>query len=141
MRSQNVYKIKCQNGDQLERNAKMPQEIKVPSLTIQIPEGFEILPTEEVDDLRSRADMRCWWDMKEVTTRYHRSKPWILEVLYNRKFKPLLENKCVFYGGKNKRRMYLFEPVRFSKFMRDYFPEITKELGKGIDNVKKERIK
>lgn len=30
------------------------------------------------------------------------------------------------------RRSYLFEPTSFSKFMRDWFPEIVKEMEEGI---------
>lgn len=119
----------------------MPQEIKVSNLTVTIPPNLEIVCKDELKKLHEQADMRCWWTKDEVVKRYHRGWNWISAMLYSPKFRPMLEGKCVFYGGKGTRRMYLFEPVGFSKFMRDYFPEITKELGHGINNVKKERIK
>ncbi|BDR56910.1 DUF771 domain-containing protein [Xylocopilactobacillus apis] len=110
----------------------MQQTIRLDSLTIPIPEGFEILPKAEVNDLRKKADLSCWWTMGDVEKRYHRKREWIKKVLYSKKFRPLLEHKCVMYAGTGGRRTYLFEPVGFSKFMREWFPEITREMEKGV---------
>lgn len=90
-----------------------------------------ILPKDEIDDLKKQADLSCWWTMKDVCERYHRSRDWIVAMLGRPQFKKLLDHKCVMYadGG---RRSYLFEPEKFSKFMRDWFPEIVKEMEEGI---------
>lgn len=114
-----------------ERKEKTTQEIKISNLTIPVPDGFEIVSKEEIEDLRKKADLSCWWTLKEVEKRYHRSRPWLMKVLGTPKFKKILENRSVMYadGG---RRSYLFEPTSFSKFMRDWFPEIVKEMEEGI---------
>ncbi|BDR59553.1 DUF771 domain-containing protein [Xylocopilactobacillus apicola] len=115
----------------------MVQSIKLAELEIPIPKGFRIITDEEFNDLNQKADYGRWWSMKDVEERYHRKRNWILGVLYNPKFKPLLEHKAVMYGGKGGKSVYLFEPTKFSKFMREWFPEIDKEMSNGYLNVKK----
>lgn len=113
-----------------ERREKTTQEIKISNFTISVPAGFEIIEKEELKRLQNAADYRGWWDLKEVCSRYRVSKATIFSILGNPKFKPLLKNKSVRYG--NKGRAYLFEPEKFSKFMRDWFPEIAKEIERGV---------
>lgn len=106
------------------------QEIKIANLTLPLPDNLKIIEEKELKRLQAAADYRAWWNLKDVCSRYKVSKTTIFSILGNPKFKPLLKNKCVRYGTKG--RTYLFEPEKFSKFMRDWFPEIAKEIERGV---------
>lgn len=113
------------------------QEIKISNFTIPIPKDFEIVRKDEIEHLRNIADQRSWWTIQEVSKRYHRSRDWLLHLLYMPKYRNQLENKSVIYGGKHGNRSYLFEPTEFSKFMKDKFPDIAKTFSNGQKNVTK----
>lgn len=106
----------------------MQQEIKIDHFKIPIPEEFEIVKRDEIEHLRDIADGRSWWTIQEVSKRYHRSRDWLLHLLYIPKYRKLLENKCVMYGGKHGNRSYLFEPRGFSNFMNNNFSDIAKTI-------------
>lgn len=56
------------------------QKINLSNVELPIPEGFEIVSTEELQELRESADLRRWWNLEEVIKRYHRKRAWILKV-------------------------------------------------------------
>lgn len=106
------------------------QEIKIANLTLPLPDNLKIIEKEELKRLRAAADYSSWWNLRDVCKRYRVSKTTVFSIIGNQKFKPLLKNKCIRYGAKG--RPYLFEPEKFSEFMRDQFPEIAKEIEEGV---------
>lgn len=100
-------------------------KVIVPQFTIELPAGMELIATEDRE--RLEADQQIIWDLNKACevsgyTRVDMTK--ILQV-----FKKQLDidnGGCVFYpyaGGK-----YRIESLKFTQFLRNYFPKIMKEL-------------
>jgi phage pi2 protein 07 len=73
-----------------------------------------------------KSDYRCWWTTKDVVGRYGVTQPWIKAHITDvPKFQRQLEGFAFNYGGHIGWR---FEPNAFSRFMRDHFGDIAREV-------------
>lgn len=100
-------------------------KVVVPQLTIELPAGMELISTEEREQLE--ADKQITWGFDKACEVSGYSKRDMLIILQEFKKQLDIDNGgCVFYplrGGK-----YQIESLQFTKFIRNNFARIMKEL-------------
>lgn len=98
---------------------------------IVVPADKVLIDRVEYDQLMAEQIAGRWWNMKEIKQRTGHDANWLKDnILLIPKFRKILDadnGGPVFYPGVSGRD-YQFEPVGFSKFMKDWFPEIFKEV-------------
>lgn len=114
---------------------KIEANVNGMALMIQLPAGLHVVDdayVDEHDKLAREADTSQWWTIYDVATRYKRQPAWIKDhILFPPRLEKQLHGRCVIYDGDGGGRGYLFEPTAFSKFMREWFPEIAKDIREG----------
>ena len=95
------------------------------TVPITLPDGYEIIETEKREQLE--ADKRVIWDVNKATEVIGISKKDMYKVL--EVFKPRLDidnGGCVYYPSRGSK--YHIESLGFTKFMRNNFARIMKEI-------------
>lgn len=109
----------------------MQQSITItPTISIEIPADQVLISKAEYDRLVEQADTYRWWDSIDLAQRYHQKVTWFSDNIFqNPRFIVMLRGQSVMYPGSGVKG-YRCDPVRFGKFMSDYFPEIAREASK-----------
>ena len=100
-------------------------KVVIPQFSIELPAGVELISTEQREQLE--ADRQVVWDLNKAAEVTGYTKKNLKKILSAFKKKLDIDNGgCVFYpfpgGG------YSIESLGFIQFIRNNFPEITKEL-------------